>query len=257
MINLKNKIILITGASGLIGSYLSKHLEKSGCKLILVDNNKKKLISLKKKLNKSFFLANCDLCNIEEITSFCSSIKKKFNKIDVLIHLASPVGTSKLKGWNTEFKYQNIENWSVSYNLNVVSLFFLVQNLHNLLMKSKNASIINFGSIYAECAPKKYIYKNTKIFNPAGYSCSKSASLYLTKWLASTLGPKIRCNMISPGGLLNGQKNLFIKNYSKITPLKRMTNLDDLIGPVIFLSSEMSKYITGQNLFVDGGFSIK
>ena len=132
-----------------------------------------------------------------------------------------------------------------------------MQNLHSLLLKSDNASIINFGSIYSECSPKNYIYKKTTIFNPAGYSCSKSASLYLTKWLASTLGPKIRCNMISPGGLLNGQEKIFQKNYSKTVPLKRMTNLDDLLGPVIFLSTKMSKYITGQNLFVDGGFSIK
>ena len=257
MINLKNKVILITGAGGSIGSYLSQKLQKTGCKLILFDNDKKKLASLKKKMSKNFFIVDCDLSNRDEIFSFCSSVKKKFNKLDVLIHLASPVGTSKLRGWSTEFKNQNIENWEIAYNLNVVSLFILAQNLLGLLKKSKNASIINFGSIYAECVPKKYIYKNTKIFNPAGYSCSKSTSLYLTKWLATTLGPKIRSNMISPGGVLDGQQNLFIKNYSKIVPLKRMANLEDLIGPVIFLSSEMSKYITGQNLFVDGGFSIK
>lgn len=257
MINLKNKTFLITGAGGLIGSYLSIQLEKAGCKLILIDNDKKKLISLKKKLNKNFFLIDCDLRDRKKIDFFCNSIKKKYKKIDVLIHLASPVGTSNLKGWNTEFKKQNIDNWDISYNLNVTILFFLVQNLYSLLLKSKNASIINFGSIYSECSPKNEIYKNTKIFNPAGYSCSKSASLYLTKWLASILGPKIRCNMISSGGIKSTQGGVFVKNYSKLTPLRRMTNLDDLIGPVIFLSSEMSKYITGQNLFVDGGFSIK
>jgi NAD(P)-dependent dehydrogenase (short-subunit alcohol dehydrogenase family) len=257
MINLKNKIILITGAAGLIGSYLSQKLEKAGCKLILFDHGKNKLISLKKKMSKNFFLVDCDLLNNTKINFFCNLIKKKYKKIDVIIHAASIVGTSSLKGWNTEFKKQNINNWDTSYNLNVTVLFFLVQNLHSLLLKSKSASIINFGSIYSECSPKNYIYKNTGIFNPAGYSCSKSASLYLTKWLASILGPKIRCNMISPGGLKGTQGKLFIKNYSKVVALKRMANLDDLIGPVIFLSSDMSKYITGQNLFVDGGFSIK
>jgi NAD(P)-dependent dehydrogenase (short-subunit alcohol dehydrogenase family) len=257
MINLKNKVILITGAGGSIGSYLSEKLEKTGCKLILFDNDKKKLISLKKKLSKNFFIVDCDLRNRSKIEFFCNLINKKYKKIDVLIHSASPVGTSDLQGWNTEFKKQNIDNWDISYNLNVTVLFFLVQKLYNLLQKSKSASIINFGSIYSECSPKNNIYKNTKIFNPAGYSCSKSASLYLTKWLASTLGPKIRCNMISPGGLKGAQGKLFIKNYSKEVPLKRMTNLNDLIGPVIFLSSEMSNYITGQNIFVDGGFSIK
>ena len=257
MINLTNKIIVITGAGGLIGSYLSRKLDKAGCKLILFDNDKKKLTSLRKKVSKNSFIIECDLRNKSKIIFFCNLIKKKYKKIDVLIHSASPVGTSNLEGWNTEFKKQKIENWETSYNLNVTSLFFLVQNLHSLLLKSKSASIINFGSIYSECSPKNNIYRNTKIFNPAGYSCSKSASLYLTKWLASTLGPKIRCNMISPGGLKGIQEELFIKKYSEVIPLKRMTNLDDLIGPVIFLSSEMSKYVTGQNLFVDGGFSIK
>mgnify|MGYP001368658524 CR=1 FL=1 len=99
------------------------------------------------------------------------------------------------------------------------------------------------------------IYKNTNINNPAGYSSSKAALLYLTKWLAKTVSPKIRCNMISPGGLDGSQSELFKKKYISKVPLKRMAREDDLIGPIIFLASHMSKYITGQNIAVDGGWT--
>ena len=100
------------------------------------------------------------------------------------------------------------------------------------------------------------MYKNTKIYNPAAYSSCKAALAYLTRWLAVSLNKKIRCNMISPGGIEANQSIKFKKRYIKKVPLNRMTQIEDLLGPVVFLSSDMSKYITGQNIFVDGGFSL-
>ena len=100
------------------------------------------------------------------------------------------------------------------------------------------------------------MYKNTNIYNPAAYSSSKAALAYLTKWLAKTTNKKIRFNMVSPGGIEGGQNKKFKRNYINKVPQKRMTKVEDLIGPIVFLSSDMSKYITGQNIFVDGGSSL-
>ena len=101
------------------------------------------------------------------------------------------------------------------------------------------------------------MYKNTNIKISAGYNVSKAGLVNLTKWLASYLAPKIRVNAISPGGILRGQDNNFVKNYKKKTLLNRMAKENDIINSIVFLISENSSYITGHNLVIDGGFSIK
>ena len=125
------------------------------------------------------------------------------------------------------------------------------------MFKSKNASIINISSIYGVCAPDWDLYKDTEINNPAAYSVSKAGIVHMTKWLASTLGPKIRVNCVSPGGVYRNQSSKFIKKYESKTLLKRMATEKDIVGPVVFLSSPAASYITGINLLVDGGWTIK
>jgi len=255
MIDFSKKNIIITGAGGKIGFELSSYFYHQNANLILIEKNSDKLISLKNKFKKSN-IYNCDLEKLSSIKNTLKKINKSFSVIDTIIHTASLVGTSELIGWNTKFSNQSISNFDKSFKINVSSIFFIVQQLQKNLNKSKNPSIINIGSIYGKITPDWSMYKNTNINNPAGYSTTKAALLYLTKWLAKTVSPKIRCNMISPGGLEGNQSKLFKKKYINKVPLKRMTTAKDLIGPTIFLSSEMSKYITGQNIFVDGGFSL-
>ena len=101
------------------------------------------------------------------------------------------------------------------------------------------------------------IYKNTNINNPAGYSIAKAGVIYMTKWLASTLAPAIRVNCVSPGGVYRGQQKKFVTQYIKKTLLNRMASEDDIVGPVIFLASNMSSYVTGENILIDGGWTIK
>ena len=119
-----------------------------------------------------------------------------------------------------------------------------------------NPSIVNISSIYGTYAPDYSIYKDTKINNPAAYSVSKAGLTYLSKWLASSLAPKIRINSISPGGIFRNQDKKFVKKYIEKTLLKRMATEDDIAGCVAFLLSSLSSYITGQDIIVDGGWGI-
>ena len=123
---------------------------------------------------------------------------------------------------NTNFKNQSKPAWDCSIETNMTSVFFLIQALHVLMKKSKSASIVNISSMYGEYAPDKNIYKGTKINNPAAYSVAKAGLNHMTKWLAVELGPKIRVNAISPGGLFRNQDKMFVKKYAEKTLLKRI-----------------------------------
>ena len=125
-------------------------------------------------------------------------------------------------------------------------------------MKQNYGNIINMASIYGFSAPKFEIYEGTDMTMPVEYAAIKGAIINLTKYLASHLGKcNIRVNSISPGGVFNNQPESFVKKYSeKVVLDERMTSTDDIVGVLIFLLSDASKYITGQNVVVDGGFTL-
>ena len=259
--NLNNRVALITGASGHIGSEISSELREFGATVILIDLDGKKLATVHKKLIKKFknkiSSYSMDLTEKTSREDLFRSIKNKHGRVDIIVNALGIVGTNETKGWNTDFKNQSMEAWNKCMDTNLTSVFFLIQKLHTLMLKSKNASIINISSIYGDHAPDKDLYKGTSINNPAAYSISKAGLNYMTKWLSSTLAPKIRVNTISPGGILRKQDAKFVKKYTERTLLDRMGSEKDLRGPVLFLASDMSSYITGQNIIVDGGWTIK
>lgn len=256
IINIKKKYILITGANGFIGLKLASILIKLGANLILTDkvDNPKKLKKILATKNARYF--SCDLTSKNSITSFKKNIIKQYKKIDVIVHNASFTGDNKLKGWASDFMSQSTDNWDQVFQVAVKVNFDLNQSFLKLLKKSKNPSIINISSIYGFKAPDWELYRGTNVKNPAGYGVSKSALIYLTKWLANTLGPNIRVNSISPGGIKRNQSNKFIIKYKKKVSLGRMAKEEDVAMAVIFLASDMAKYITGQNIIVDGGFTL-
>lgn len=247
----KNKIILITGSNGVLGKEITNYFKKLNVKLILTD------IKNYRNNDKNINFYKCDFSKKIELINLCKKIKKKYKKIDIIINNAAYVGNTKLKGWATNFENQNYDIFNECIKVNLSSVFFITKTLKTLLKKSSCPSIVNISSIYSFLAPDYNLYKNSKIFNPAAYGSSKAGLVYLTKWLSTTLSPKIRCNSISLGGVQRNQEKNFIKRYKNKVPLNRMATAKDLINSIIFLSSDMSNYITGQNLIVDGGISIK
>jgi NAD(P)-dependent dehydrogenase (short-subunit alcohol dehydrogenase family) len=126
--------------------------------------------------------------------------------------------------------------------------------LSPLLKSSDNGCIVNIGSIYGTYGPDWSLYEGTKMSNPAAYAASKGGLIQLTHWLATTVSPEIRVNAISPGGIFRNQPGEFVKRYESRTPLGRMANEEDFRGAIAYLASDLSKYVTGVNLAVDGGW---
>jgi NAD(P)-dependent dehydrogenase (short-subunit alcohol dehydrogenase family) len=255
--NLDKKTILITGSTGKIGSVVTHALSQTGAKLIITDINKSKLSNLKKKiLNKKKFKSKvcydfaCDLSLRNERKNLLNFFLKKRIKLDCIINIAALT--------NEEDKFKktipNLSEWDKIFEVNLTSIYDIIISSSKFFNKKRVGSIINIGSIYGSKAPRFEIYKNTKVTNSAAYSSSKGALIQLSIWFSSFLAPKIRVNCISPGGILRKQNRSFVKKYVAKTLLKRMAKEEDIVGAVLFLCSDMSNYITGQNIIVDGGW---
>ena len=257
--NLKDRTILITGASGHIASSFASGLASLGASLILVDNNLEGLARLKDVLENEYGTKHeiffTDLESEDSRTQLIDEVKANYESLEVLIHAAALVPSTTLQGWTTDWESQSLESWKKGLEINLNSVFDITKCLTPLLLKSQSASIINIGSLYGFLGPDWELYRGTEMGNSASYSASKGGLLQLTRWLATTLAPRVRVNSISPGGIFRDQDQSFVSKFEARTPLKRMGKEEDLIGACIFLASDLSLFVTGQNLVVDGGWS--
>lgn len=260
MYKLKNKLILITGSLGLIGFNLSKSLIKHNAKLILLDNNhndKHKIRFLKKNGIKVFAL---DISNENLVKKFFQTESKRLDKLDSIINLAGIDAKYDDKLINFDIEFHNFDNNLIkkSLDVNLFGTINICKYALNKFIKQKKGNIINVASLYSIIAPNKKLY-GTKISKnkPSDYIISKSSIPNFTRFLASHYGDRgIRSNCIVPHGIKNNHPKHFVSSFSKLSPLKRMCNIDEIIQPILFLISDGSSYINGTNIVVDGGWSI-
>ncbi len=245
----KNKIVIVVGGAGLIGSEIVKGLSDFGAKVYIADADKKAAKKIKAKGIQFVYL---DITSEDSINKALGEVYKKAKKIDVLINCAYP----RTSDWCLKLEDVPFDSWKDNVN-NHLGGYFLCSKVAADLMKNKaKGVIINFASIYGVVAPDFSIYKGTHMTMPVAYSAIKGGIIAFTKYMATYYAKdNIRANVISPGGVFNGQDRAFVKKYAMKTPLCRMANPKDIVGAVIFLSSDASSYLTGQNLVVDGGWS--
>ena len=248
MKELINKTILITGANGLLGKSIVNNFIGKRAKLILIDIKKQKKF-------KNSHQYQCDFTNESKRELTFNEIKKKHKKIDIVINCAGYTNSIKDKNWITSFEKQDLKNWKNAIEVNLSSIFHLIKVIKKN-MPNKNGIIINIGSIYSVLSPDPNLYIGLPMSSPAAYSASKGGLLLLTKWLAANLAPNIRVNMISTIGIKNKQSSIFVNRYLKKIPLKKMCTQQDVVNMINFLISEKSNMITGQNLIIDGGYSL-
>lgn len=247
------KIILI-GSEGVLGSYYKKILSKNS-NIYLVAGDKKF-----KSKNNNVVQEIIDLENPKSIYKFFNKIKSEHGNFDVLINNAAYTteGTNKLKKkLSKNFQDFDLSTWQKTIDINLTGTFLSCKYFFKFFHKKKiPQKIINIGSIYGSSSPHHAIYDNQNFFSNIAYSASKSGLIGLTKWLSTKyINENTNVNMVSPSGVFNKHNKTFLKNYLKILPINRMANPEDIYGIIEFLISDKSRYITGQNYHVDGGFS--
>ncbi|QLH10223.1 SDR family oxidoreductase [Nitrosarchaeum sp. AC2] len=258
LFDLNGRVVLLTGAGGLLGEQYADGLSQAGAHVILADINysKVKLIekTLKLKYNTKPFAVKFDITDKKSIKKMIDLILRKYSKIDVLINNAVDQGNAKLR--TTDFIDLPQSSWDNAIKINLTGMFLCCQEVGKVMLKQKKGVIINISSTYGLVAPDQRIYgksgQNSAIF----YAATKSAVLNFTRYLASYWHNKgIRVNTLTPGGVEKGQDPEFIKKYSKKTMLGRMAKKNEYVGAIIFLASDASSYMTGSNLIIDGGWT--
>jgi len=262
LFDLTNKTALVTGGAGLLGSKFCFALAEYGANVVIVDNQITKANDLARdirKTGKSCIAIDCDVTNPKDINHLVEEVSKEFRSIDILVNNAAGK-SSNLDSFFSDFQNYSIETWNEIMSVNLNSMFLLSQAVITNMVKNKTfGSIIQTSSIYGVLGPDQRIYEGSfylghQINTPAVYSASKAGVIGLTKYLSTYFAKDgIRVNSISPGGVYSGQNDLFVKNYSNRIPLGRMAQPEEMVGAILFLASEASSYVTGQNLIIDGG----
>lgn len=234
MNDLKSKVVLITGAAGIQGPEHVKGFKSVGA-IVIATDIKDTEISL-------------DVTNPDSINKAVKKIVDRYGQIDVLVNNAG--ATAK----------QGTTDWDQIIKVNLTGTYNCCQIIGPKL--NSGASIINISSIYGLVGPDFSIYEKAEYNDkpmgvPAAYAASKGGVIALTKYYAALYAPKIRVNCITPGGIFDNQPENFVNKYSTKTMLGRMANKDEISGTLLYLASDLSSYVTGSNIIVDGGLTAK
>lgn len=252
---LKGKHIIIFGAGGLLGSNLVKYLLDREVQVTAVDINEISTLERIKalKVETSNPMLSVQVVDITDE----SQVKGFFHqplKIDGIVNAAYP----RNKSYGNKFFDVSLASFNENLALHLGSAFTLTQQAAAFFKRNlQPLSLVNISSIYGVVAPKFDVYDNTSMTMPVEYAAIKAAIQHLNKYVVSFVkDSRFRVNCVSPGGILDGQPDDFLSAYLKYTHGEGMLNVDEVLGSIAFLLSSESKFITGQNIIVDDGFSL-
>lgn len=245
MITLKNKVIIVTGGCGLIGREIVKSCQEYGAIVVSIDLDRPNRWQETPDLYY-------DVTNIADINNLLEFIIEKYGRIDGLVNAAYP----RTEDWATKFEDVSYLSWQKNIDMQLNAVFYICQKVGLLMTKQQYGSIVNIASIYGVVGNDFTLYEAYEGTSPVAYSAIKGGIINLTRYMASYMGKyNVRVNCMSPGGVWDFQREEFLKEYNRKSPLKRMAEPFEMADPVVFLLSDGASFITGHNLMVDGGWT--
>ncbi len=260
LFRLKGSVAIVTGGAGKLGSQMADALAEAGAHIVVASRNLDKCRAKAEALSAVHAEAlpvAVDVTNKDSVRRMFDAVMERFGRIDVLVNNAYSAQAKP-------FEQMSAEEFESASRGALTSTFLCSQAVAPTMRAQRSGVIVNIASIYGLVSPDHRIYGRSGLDNPCNYGPAKAGVIQFTRWLAAYLAPDgIRVNAITPGGFYNPQfrerldyEDVFVANYRHKTPLGRMGNETDLKGAVVFLSSAASEYVTGQNIVVDGGWTI-
>jgi NAD(P)-dependent dehydrogenase (short-subunit alcohol dehydrogenase family) len=258
LFDLSGKTAIVTGGTGILGRCFCAGLAEFGANVVIVDLDEVAVHAYAKQLSEKFKVGaigiECDISSPEAVKSAVQHVVDEFGAIHIL-HNNAQGSTAPVP-----FEECSLEQWRVTSAVNEEGYFLMAQAVGEVMIRLKSGgSIIQTSSIYGIMGPDHRIYYNSaykghSMGSRAVYSFTKAGVIGLTKYLATYWADKgIRVNTLTPGGVESGQNEVFKQKYSSRVPLGRMANREELVGALLYLASDASSYVTGQNIIVDGG----
>jgi NAD(P)-dependent dehydrogenase (short-subunit alcohol dehydrogenase family) len=263
--SLSQKTAVVTGGNGILGKQFCRALAEKGANVVIADLDAQQSHEHSQDLKKQFGVdsigVECDVSDPASVKRMVAQTVKELGEVNIL-HNNAVTRTLNLEEFLKPFEEYSLETWKESMSVNIDGMFLVAQAVgKQMISQGRGGSIIQMASIYGMVGPDFRIYEgssyqNQKITTPAPYATAKAAVIGMTRFLATYWADKgIRVNTLTPGGVESGQNNEFVKKYSSRVPMGRMANPDELSGALIYLASDSSSYVTGQNIIVDGGWT--
>jgi NAD(P)-dependent dehydrogenase (short-subunit alcohol dehydrogenase family) len=252
--SLKDKVVVLTGGGGLYGRTLTGALAESGAKLVIASRNLSRLRELANAQTQRGYSVTCatlDQGDKKSVLALRDTTLHQFGRVDGLVNNSVLRPMKSLDA--------PVSEWEESLRVNATGVFLMTRAFGQVMLDNGGGSIVNIGSMQGMVGPSLDLYEGTGMgVPPPDYFFHKGGMINLTRYFASVFGPKgVRVNCLSPGGFYNQQPEPFLSRYNRRTMLGRMAEETDLGGAVVFLLSDASRYITGVNLPVDGGYTAK
>lgn len=248
---LKEKIAFVTGGLGLLGTEVVKAFAEAGAKVVILDINEQKGREFESQL-KGVYFETFDITDLENLDEKIDTLNKKYGRLDVWVNAAYP----RTDDWGKTVEDLSLQSWQKNVDMHLNGYSWVSRKVCLVMKEQKEGSLINFGSIYGVVGNNFSVYEGTSLSSPMAYSAIKGGIANLGRYLASYFGEfNVRVNTICPGGIFDNQNEVFVKNYCKQTPLKRMGKPEEIASAVLFLASDAASYITGTTLMVDGGWT--
>jgi NAD(P)-dependent dehydrogenase (short-subunit alcohol dehydrogenase family) len=268
LFRLDGRVALVTGGAGIYGFVIATALAEAGATVVIASRSLAKCEARAAELRECGYHAAAlplDLAEDDSILALRDRIVAKYGEIDIVFNNAAgrAAGTAEEQrqaGYAAprySMDAMSRGQWEGAMSINASGLFVCSQVFaEQMQAQGRGGSIVNISSIYGIVGPTFAIYAGTQMSNPPDYAFAKGGIINFTRYLATCYAPYgIRANCLSPGGYYTGQPEAFVRNYEEHTPLGRMARWNDLKGAAVFLASDASQYVTGQNLAVDGGWT--
>ncbi len=267
LFELNGKVAIITGGAGFLGPKHGEAIASAGGIAILADIKeglaKEKAKEISNKYHTKVMGVKVDVTDIESIKKLLRAVLSKFGRVDILINNAAndpKIKQSDTQKSRTRFEHFSLEIWNEDLAIGLTSAFLCSQIIGTEMAKTGTGVILNIASDLGVIAPDQRIYRKNNLpdsmqnVKPVSYSVVKTGLIGLTRYMATYWADKgVRVNSISPGGVYNKQSKEFVQKLTNLIPMKRMADIDEYKGAIIFLCSEASSYMTGANLIIDGG----